>query len=119
MSITNSAVLIPGRVGGFRNGQSGREKRKLAFKDGVHGGKVGADGHYDHGECEGEELEDDISLKGALLESLYKRSKGAREGTAVWCSVVTFSYNGTAGLMSDCWLAAAPAEAGLVSTWSS
>lgn len=38
------------------------EKRRLTFKDSVHGGKVGADGHDDHGECEGEELQDDISF---------------------------------------------------------
>lgn len=38
------------------------EKRRLTFKDSVHGGKVGADGYDDHGECEGEELKNDVSF---------------------------------------------------------
>jgi len=33
----------------------------LTFVDGVQRGKVGPDGHYNHGQCEAQQLHNDIS----------------------------------------------------------
>lgn len=89
----------------------GRDKRTL--KDGVNSGEVGADGHDDHGEGEGEKLDYDIS--GGIVR---RRGPGLKWGGGFQAVQVDMSYVGTAGLMSDCWPAAVAGLAPTGSSWS-
>lgn len=96
------------RSGGRGKGEEGGVR---TFEDGGHGGEVGADGHDDHGGCEGEELDDDMS--GGERQFRWCEIK---RGTAKVGPPGGGLYVGTAGLMSDFWLAAGLEPVG--SSWS-
>jgi hypothetical protein len=71
-------------------GPGGRRETRHTSEDHVHRQEVGADGESDHGKCEGEELEDDVSTLSISKLYIFIRSMslnttrfgGTNEGTA-------------------------------------
>lgn len=90
--------------GGGCEGRREWVKKNLTAEDGVDRCKIGADGHDDHGQGEGEELQDYVagSVNNKISHRLSRRKKEAAA-----------THAGTAGVMLDFSPAAEP-----VSSWS-